>query len=110
MKKKIFLSIVVTNIILQIIVQIFRSFIIWNIYNPIQWIIDIPTYTSDVRGGILSAFLIFWLCSVAVFHVVYSEIEEKKKHKIKKHESNIDQKTHDVWKSKLSINSIKQWL
>lgn len=45
------------NTSIYTIIYLFKSFAQWEFRNPFQWIIDIPTYSSDVRGLGLIFFL-----------------------------------------------------
>lgn len=60
------------TITLYTILYFIFSFVQWNFYNPLQWIIDIPNYTELQRFGILSGWILYWF-------VLYSLSKEIKK-------------------------------
>lgn len=61
--------------IVYIIIYLMKSFITWNLTNPFQWIIDIPTYDSVDRFLIL-IFMLFYLIINNV--ISYNIVTEKK--------------------------------
>jgi hypothetical protein len=56
---KLFLINLSITIILYTIVYLIKSFVIWDLTNPFQWIIDIPKYDAEQRGLGLFAFVIW---------------------------------------------------
>lgn len=49
----------IITLILYVIVYFIYTFVIWEFKNPLQWIIDIPTYTDDKRAMILFSYAIY---------------------------------------------------
>jgi hypothetical protein len=47
------------SVIVYIIIYLVRAFVIWDLINPFQWIIDIPIYSEDTRLSILGALIIY---------------------------------------------------
>ena len=46
-------------------VYLCKSFIVWELRNPFQWIIDLPEYNQDVRFSIL--FFVLFIVSIEGF-------------------------------------------
>lgn len=44
--------------IIYIIAYLFKTFVIWEFTNPLQWIVDFPEYTKMFRGFAL-VYLVF---------------------------------------------------
>ena len=42
-----------------------RCFILWQIKNPFEWIINVPTYSIEARGSILFCLLTYYGSSFA---------------------------------------------
>jgi hypothetical protein len=53
------------NSIIMLSVYLIKCFIEWNIYNPIEWIINIPTYSNNQRFGII-------LCTI--FYILFLRV------------------------------------
>lgn len=53
---KIFKIVQLLSLGIYTVVYLLWSFVMWDFYNPIQWIIDIPTYNASERGEI-----VFWV-------------------------------------------------
>lgn len=50
----------IITLILYCIIYLIISFVIWDFYNPFQWIIDIPDYKTEERAGILTGFVVYY--------------------------------------------------
>lgn len=74
-----------TKIILAIWVfaYLFKSFIVFELNNPFEWIINIPHYTRSTRVSILITFLCFHLLII-----LYSEVKEDAKKQQNENRSN----------------------
>lgn len=58
-----------------------RTFILFEFTNPFQWIVDIPTYTSERRGELLFYFIVYYCTLYIVIYQVYNDLSEKLKNK-----------------------------
>ena len=59
------------------IITLCISFVRWDLYNPIQWIIDMPTYTNIIRGHILLLLFVYEFVIVIITAGVYDFKEEQ---------------------------------
>ena len=57
----------VITIALYIVIYIITSFVMWDIKNPFQWIIDIPKYKPEDRGMLLWSYFLYHLFLVMFF-------------------------------------------
>jgi len=51
----------ITNIITYLGIYLIKTFVMWELTNPFQWIIDLPTYDSAHRAAILFTYAFFAL-------------------------------------------------
>ncbi len=63
---KLFLTNFLVNICVYFIVYFIKSFVIWDLTNPFQWIIDIPKYDAEQRGLGLLGFAMWQLFQIAM--------------------------------------------
>ncbi len=57
------------TIIIYSIVYLYNTFVIWQLKNPFQWIIDIPTYQNESRFFILFACIFYQtILTFACYH------------------------------------------
>jgi hypothetical protein len=59
MKTKYILKHISISVIVYAIIYLVRAFVIWDLTNPFQWIIDIPIYSEDTRLNIVGALIIY---------------------------------------------------
>jgi Na+-driven multidrug efflux pump len=59
MAKKILAYNLLVSACIYAVVYLFKSFIIWDFTNPIQWVIDIPSYRESVRLLILMCYVLY---------------------------------------------------
>lgn len=74
MKIEIYFKVAKRQFALSISIWLFlwlcTSFVNWNIKNPFQWIIDMPTYASDERFGILTSLLMYYGISISLIYEI----------------------------------------
>lgn len=51
------------------------AFTLWELYNPLQWIIDIPTSESKHRFAVLLSYLCYQGCLTVAVNSRYEEIQ-----------------------------------
>lgn len=74
--RKVLLTHWLTNLIIYTFVYLFKTFVIWEFTNPFQWIIDIPKYSLEDRGLLLTG-IIMW--QSFQFFVIYINKKELNK-------------------------------
>lgn len=63
------------TVILYAIIYLIKSFVLWAFANPFQWIIDLPTYSSDARSLILLFYIIY---ALGVYSIIAMVIDAMK--------------------------------
>ena len=71
---KIFYKHILVTLGIYLFCYAFYSFCIWELRNPIEWIIKIPTYGQSQRGVLL----FFWVFYHIVVSVILIKTEEEK--------------------------------
>ncbi len=71
--RRIILGMLVTTIAIWVFVYGVRAFTIWELENPFQWIINLPTYAWTDRFGILTFLLGY--CGV---NIMFWSLRQKK--------------------------------
>jgi hypothetical protein len=70
------------NSIIWAAFYVIRAFVIWEIYNPFWWVLDIPTYSNESRGFIAFFGALYWIFLWVFFSdtgpIYYKEKEAKK--------------------------------
>jgi len=64
-----------TTAILYVLVYLIKSFVIWKFTNPIQWILDMPTYSDEQRLLILFS----WMCYTGMSYLLIYQIIDQNK-------------------------------
>lgn len=49
------------NVLVYTLFYLVKAFVIWRFTNPFQWIIDMPTYTGEMRFGILAGIGLYYI-------------------------------------------------
>lgn len=52
---------IIVNLIIVVTTYLVISFICWDFYNPIKWILKIPELSPDIRGAILGIVVLYQL-------------------------------------------------
>jgi len=79
LKQKIFFSTFISSCC-YVVIYLIYSFTTWTIRNPLQWIIDIPTYENHERFGIFFGLFFYWLFVILISHNVIEDMHTKKEH------------------------------
>lgn len=72
MIKRVLLTQFVINTTLYALVYFIKSFVIWKLTNPFNWIIEIPNYNGSERGAILFA-VVIWQSIVWAFSISFAK-------------------------------------
>lgn len=64
--KKLLLFNSATSILLYFICYIILCFVDWEIYNPYQWILNLPTMGEEKRSQILVGILMWQFCQIII--------------------------------------------
>lgn len=71
---------------LYLVVYLGYSFVVFEFKNPFLWFLNIPTYDSGDRFGILFGWIFYWAISIIVTHGTLQERDRAKMKRECKHE------------------------
>lgn len=78
MKKEIYFKVAKRQFALSASIWLFfwlcGCFVRWNIFNPFQWLLDMPRYTIEDRLGILMSLIMYYGISIAL---IYESVNPK---------------------------------
>lgn len=72
--KKHIKKVVFINGLVWAVVYLVYAFINWTLINPFQWIIDLPKYSTELRGSILFSYITY---SIVLYLILTSNDVEK---------------------------------
>lgn len=101
----------VISLMLYIIVYLIVSFCSWHFYNPIQWILNMPSYQSEERFCILFAWSLYWAILVGFTYQVLNDQDIKDKRiavKFLKAERERMQWSKDTFTEATSLSSLEK--
>lgn len=50
-------TVIAINLLLYLSAYLIKTFVIWEIENPLKWVLDIPKYSESNRGLLILSYL-----------------------------------------------------